>query len=33
MALAGCINDTKTSYMPKDQGNVDFSYHDPFKNV
>ncbi len=33
MKLAGCFNDTKTSYMPIDQGKFDFSCHDPFNNI
>lgn len=28
MKLAGSFNSTKTSYMPEDQGNFDFLYHD-----
>lgn len=31
MDLAGCNNDTKTSYMPKVQGKFDSSCHVPFK--
>ncbi len=31
MKIAGCFNDTKTSYMAKDRGKFDkFSYHSPF---
>jgi len=33
MKLAGCFNGTKTSYMSKDQGKFDFSYHDPFHTI
>ncbi len=30
MELGRCFNDTKTSYILKDQGKFDFSCHDPF---
>jgi len=33
MKLAGCFNGTKTSYMSKNQGKFDFSYHDPFYTI
>ncbi len=33
MKLTGCLNCTKTSYMPKDQGKFDCSCHDPFTTI
>lgn len=33
MELAGCVNDTKPSYMLKHKGKFHFLCHDPFKNM
>ena len=33
MNLAGCLNGTKTSYVSKAHGKLDFSCHNPFSKM